>query len=206
MTPSQLMQAMSDAGAPFEAILIAVRALEEKDAEIARREAEVAEKRAKDAERKREERALRRTVQGQSTDGPRTVQTASETPSLSPSSFPQTPNQHPHTHPEKTPARVRGSGKPQPPAKPEGVQDQTWTDFLAHRKAKGAPLTETALAGIKREAEKAGWSLEAALAEVLARGWQGFKAEFVERSQQPSRAAQGGGDGLVQSILRRKSA
>jgi len=51
MTTSELMKAMADAGAPFDAILIAVKALEEKDAEIASREADAAEKRAKDAER-----------------------------------------------------------------------------------------------------------------------------------------------------------
>lgn len=65
-----MMQAMADAGAPLEAILIAVRALEAKDGELARREREAAEKRAKDAARKREERASARL----STDCPRTVQ------------------------------------------------------------------------------------------------------------------------------------
>jgi hypothetical protein len=75
MTPSELMKAMADAGAPFEAILIAMSALDVKDAEIAARDAGVASKRQKDAERKREDRAVRRqskarprTVQGQSTD------------------------------------------------------------------------------------------------------------------------------------------
>ena len=70
MTASELMEAMAAAGAPFEAILIAVRALEAKDAEIAKRDAEAAEKRAKDAERKRSEREHSR-VHGQSTDSPR---------------------------------------------------------------------------------------------------------------------------------------
>jgi len=70
------MKAMADAGAPFEAILIAVQALDAKDAEIARRENEAAEKRAKDAQRKREERAAApskkrpRTVRGRSKDCP----------------------------------------------------------------------------------------------------------------------------------------
>jgi 5-methylcytosine-specific restriction endonuclease McrA len=46
MTTSDLMKAMADAGAPFEAILIAVRAVEERDAVVA-------ESRAKEAERTR---------------------------------------------------------------------------------------------------------------------------------------------------------
>lgn len=66
------MKAMADAGAPFDAILIAMRALEAKDAQIAERDAAAAEKRAKDAERKRMER--NGGVQGQSKDSPKRVQ------------------------------------------------------------------------------------------------------------------------------------
>jgi hypothetical protein len=40
-------------------------------------------------------------------------------------------------------------------------------------------LTETALDGIQREAQKAGWTLESALQECVVRGWRGFKAEWV---------------------------
>lgn len=71
-------------------------------------------------------------------------------------------------------------------AKPESVTDQVWSDFLAARKAKRSPLTETALAGIAREAQKAGWSLNDALAESVARGWQAFKAEWVEKRSLPA--------------------
>lgn len=73
MTPSELMKAMADAGAPFDAILIAMRALEAKDAVIAERDAAAAEKRARDAERKRNERNGV-GVQGQSKDNPERVQ------------------------------------------------------------------------------------------------------------------------------------
>jgi len=55
---SDLMQAMADAGAPMQAILIAVQALEAKDAEIAARDAVVAGKRAKDAARSAERRSM----------------------------------------------------------------------------------------------------------------------------------------------------
>ena len=40
-------------------------------------------------------------------------------------------------------------------------------------------MTVTALAGIKREAEKANWSLNKAISECVARGWTGFKADWV---------------------------
>ena len=33
---------------------------------------------------------------------------------------------------------------------------------------------------IAKEAQKAGWTLEQALAECAARGWRGFKAEWVK--------------------------
>jgi hypothetical protein len=62
---------------------------------------------------------------------------------------------------------------------PINVDEQIWSDFLALRKVKKAPMTVTALAGIKREADKAGWPLEKAIAECVARGWTGFKADWV---------------------------
>ena len=62
---------------------------------------------------------------------------------------------------------------------PLDVQESVWNDFLAIRKAKRAPLTETALDGIKREAALAGWDLNKALSECITRGWTGFKAEWV---------------------------
>ena len=55
-----------------------------------------------------------------------------------------------------------------------------WSDFLQIRKAKKAPVTAAAIAGIEREARKAGWSLEKALIECCARGWAGFKADWVQ--------------------------
>jgi uncharacterized protein YdaU (DUF1376 family) len=63
---------------------------------------------------------------------------------------------------------------------PINVEEQVWTDFLALRKVKKAPMTVTALAGIKREADKANWDLNKAISECVSRGWIGFKAEWVE--------------------------
>lgn len=69
------------------------------------------------------------------------------------------------------------------PLCPEGVSEQVWKDYLAVRKAKRSPITDTALKAIDKEAEKAGWSLEKALSECAARGWIGFKAEWVEKAK-----------------------
>lgn len=61
------------------------------------------------------------------------------------------------------------------------VDPRVWDDFLKIRAAKKSPLTSTAIEQIKREADKAGWSLNQALTECVARGWQGFKAEWVNK-------------------------
>jgi uncharacterized protein YdaU (DUF1376 family) len=60
---------------------------------------------------------------------------------------------------------------------PEGVDEQVWKDFVSTRKAK---ITDTAIAIISKEAQKAGWTLQAALQECAARGWRGFKADWVK--------------------------
>lgn len=64
-----------------------------------------------------------------------------------------------------------------------GVDPQIASDWIAMRKQKRAAVTETAVAGIRREAEKAGLSLQDALAMCCARGWTGFKAEWVQQQQ-----------------------
>jgi hypothetical protein len=62
---------------------------------------------------------------------------------------------------------------------PEGVSVSVWKDFCQLRKTKRAALSTTALDSIRREALKAGWTLEDALRESCARGWTGFKATWV---------------------------
>ena len=58
------------------------------------------------------------------------------------------------------------------------VSDQTFNDFLVLRNAKNAPITRRAMDGIRREAAKAGITLEQALTECCERNWLGFKAEW----------------------------
>lgn len=88
--------------------------------------------------------------------------------------------------------RKEGSGRRNStaPAKPDGVTEPVWRDFLELRKRKRAPLSETALNGIIREARTAGWPLEDALTEAVTRGWQSFKAEFVRDRAPPARPQQ----------------
>jgi hypothetical protein len=64
----------------------------------------------------------------------------------------------------------------------DGVAEQVAVDFISHRKSVKAPLTMTALNAIRNEAVKAGVTLEAALSECMARGWRGFKADWMKNS------------------------
>lgn len=63
---------------------------------------------------------------------------------------------------------------------PEGVSISVWADFLKYRKALKAPVTDTAIAGFKREAAKAGISLEQALVTTIENNWRGFKADWLK--------------------------
>ena len=83
---------------------------------------------------------------------------------------------------------------------PDGVSRETWQDFVQVRKSKKAAITESAIKGIEREARKAGWSLEKALIECCARGWAGFKAEWVNKDQQNKTQHQINQEGIARSL------
>jgi len=66
-------------------------------------------------------------------------------------------------------------------APPKGVDVSLWNDYLKVRKAAKKPLTDTALKGLIREAEKAKITLSDALQTCCERSWVGFKAEWIEK-------------------------
>ena len=57
-----------------------------------------------------------------------------------------------------------------------GVTEEAAQAWVANRKT---PLTELAIKLTITQAEKAGFTLQMAVEEVVLRGWQGFKAEYV---------------------------
>ena len=63
------------------------------------------------------------------------------------------------------------------------VAPQVVDDWKQLRKTKKAAVTRTVVEQIIVEAGKAGYSLERALSESCARGWAGFKAEWVSEKQ-----------------------
>ena len=73
---------------------------------------------------------------------------------------------------------------------PDGVSDDVFNDYLEVRKTKKAKWSDTALKGLVKEAEKAGLSLQEAMELCCARGWVGFKAEWV-KDQYPKKQETG---------------
>ena len=65
-----------------------------------------------------------------------------------------------------------------------GITEQLADDFLIVRKAKRAPLTQTAMNGIIREAQKAGLTLLQAITICVERGWQSFNANWLHNDTQ----------------------
>ena len=101
---------------------------------------------------------------------------AGDSPPISPpnATLMQTINHKPETinhKPIKTKAAVA--------LPPEAVAESVWLDFVALRKAHKAVITNTAIAGLQREAKKAGITLEQALRICCERGWRGFKADWI---------------------------
>lgn len=67
---------------------------------------------------------------------------------------------------------------------PDGVSDSVFKDFIKLRNGLKAPVTQTALNGLKREAEKARLPLQTVLELCCQNGWRGFKAEWIKSDTQ----------------------
>lgn len=80
-----------------------------------------------------------------------------------------------HNHIEKNTPRQRVD-------RPDDVTESVWEAFLQLRKVKRAAVSDVALKAIRKEASKAGLSLDAAMQEMCARGWTGFKSEWFQKN------------------------
>ena len=87
------------------------------------------------------------------------------------------------THREEWEGRERKGREGEGSNPPDGVTLETWADFTKLRKAKRAPITDTAIKGIQLEADKAGMTLEAALQTCCQHGWQGFDASWLNKTK-----------------------
>jgi len=98
-------------------------------------------------------------------------------PTANPSQTQKKPNQQPLTtnqQPIKSATDV---------AVPDGVSLEVWDSFVKQRKTKKAQITQLVLNGIRKEADKAGLTMDAALQEIVMRNWVSFKAEWVAPKQ-----------------------
>jgi len=85
--------------------------------------------------------------------------------------------------PSRTVSKATVSRRASAPSCPPGVSEQTWADWLALRRAKKAPVTETVLREAAREAGKAGLSLTRFLEIWCARGSQGLQADWLKPAE-----------------------
>lgn len=90
----------------------------------------------------------------------------------------QTMNHEPRTSNQEPVTKREGKN-----TAPGGVDSSVWSDFQKLRQSLRAPITDTVMAGIQREADKAGVTLEDALRTCCERGWRGFKAAWM--AEQP---------------------
>ena len=67
-----------------------------------------------------------------------------------------------------------------------GIDEQIAKDWMVVRKAKRAPITDTALDELKLEASKAGITVPEAVAICAKRSWQGFKASWNWQEELPT--------------------
>jgi len=67
--------------------------------------------------------------------------------------------------------------------KPHDVSEETWADFVEHRKNRKSLITNRVVEQFRKQAQKAHISLEEALQITVTRGWIGFEAEWLEKNK-----------------------
>lgn len=94
-----------------------------------------------------------------------------------------------HRVPSTTEPTVQKEPRKRATPCPDDVAEQVWADWVALRKAKRATVSATAIEEARKEASKAGMTLDAFLRVWCARGSQGLFADWLkphERQQQPT--------------------
>lgn len=202
MSLSDLIRRMKDAGAPMEAILIAVEALEAEQTKDA-------DRRAKRAAQKRKERECRATVATQSHDSSATVATkVSPSLSLKEKSPPITPSKenNPISPPSKTHSQPSAAGDVLKILS-ECLSIETASDLVAHRKALKSPLTLGSAKGLVKSFRDFG-DPEAAAQSMMANGWRGFKSDWMKteaRAGPPRQAQRGGAAHLLAELIEKRN-
>jgi hypothetical protein len=129
---------------------------------------EMLEYRRKEAERRKRNRGeppLSRGTDAEQRGTPDTGTGTSSTPSV-----------------QKKAPRKRAAAPP-PIDRPDGVAEQTWTDWVALRRKKRADVSQTVVDEAAKEAVKAGLTLDAFLRVWCLRGSQGLQADWLRPAE-----------------------
>jgi hypothetical protein len=134
-------------------------------------QAAVAERVRRHREAKKESGALQSVTDDNVTRG-----NAPETPAASASAS---------ASEKKKGARAR----PRVADRPDDVDEDTWQDWVAHRRTKKAATSATVLKTLRAEGGKAKLSLSQVMALQVANGWQGFRADWLDTKTDKAKKA-----------------
>jgi uncharacterized protein YdaU (DUF1376 family) len=85
---------------------------------------------------------------------------------------------------------------------PDGVSESIFKDYKKLREKKKAPITETVLKGLEREAKKANMSLQSVMELCCERGWSGFKADWIIKEEEKSKELPLGNEQQIEAAYR----
>lgn len=66
---------------------------------------------------------------------------------------------------------------------PDGVSDSLWTEFLAYRKKLKAPVTETVMKRLHKEAALANMPMDKVIETIIFKGWRSFEASWIKTQE-----------------------
>jgi uncharacterized protein YdaU (DUF1376 family) len=66
---------------------------------------------------------------------------------------------------------------------PEGVSDSLWNEFVNYRKKLKAPVTETVLKRLTKEANLANMPMNTVIETIMFKGWRSFDASWIKEEQ-----------------------
>lgn len=75
--------------------------------------------------------------------------------------------------------------------RPSDVSITIWDEYVKHRKAKKATISNTVIESLRIDAKSVGLTIEQAIQMQLKRGWTGFDPSWVTASNQPTNAFAG---------------
>ena len=66
---------------------------------------------------------------------------------------------------------------------PEGVSESLWNEFINYRKKLNAPVTETVLKRLTKEANLANMDMTEVISTIIFKGWRSFEADWIKKEQ-----------------------